>query len=183
MTTYRTAGPRRTPVTGTGRRLFEQPRGAEPEWVAEARALRRQRWSYQRIADHLGKSYRQVYVRLNRERVRQTDMAADRRNRKRITAAARKRLRKHAPRCASCNRKLSKPPRVLPAVCLRCRRAEGQRKSAILAGLFLAGYTYKEIAEATGYSSANAVGSRISDLRKEGWDLPQRQPFGRGRSE
>lgn len=155
--------------------LFELPRGPEPEWVAEARRLRRQHWSYQRIADTLELHYRRVYVALNRERVRETNKRSNRRNQAQHWEQEKLRRLRAAPCCEVCSHKLSKPPRTLPAICRACRVAQGRRRLAVIAGLWLADYTSGQIAEALGESSPNTIATQVSQMRAAGWPLPRRR--------
>lgn len=178
---YHAAAPKRA----IGGKLYELPapadRAGEPEWVAQARALRRAQWSYQRIADTLGYSYRQVYVRLNRERVRATDKRSDHKHRAKHTATDLRRRRKHAPRCSVCNRRMSKKPKTLPPMCTECRRGQGRARRGVIAGLWLEGLTCSQIAavieEPSTQSTFNSIGSTISQMRKQGWDLPRRRGY------
>lgn len=183
---YHAAKPKAAKVTGRGnRRLYEPAQGPEPEWVAEARALRKCQWSYQRIADHLDKPYRQVYVALNRERVRKTNSASEKRHRPEITARQLAYRQQFAPDCESCGNPLSKQPTTQPAICRTCRIAHGQKRRRVIAALWLMDYTGSEIAEVLGLedpkrAGVNIVHTIVSQLRADGWDLPWRRPPGSG---
>jgi hypothetical protein len=178
--TYHHAKPRKR----TKKRLAENARPDEPEWVSDARRLRRQeKWSYQHIADHLqgiGRidatipspaAYRRVYKALNYERVRKTDSKYRDTHTAEENARQRRYRAENAPNCVRCAARLTKPPTALPPVCYKCRREEGARNKAAIAGLALAGHTAREIAQLLNLNDGS-VNTCISVLRNEGMPIP-----------
>lgn len=177
---YHAAGVKRA----KGGVLFEVPREGEPEWVERARTLRRRLWSYQRIADELGVSYRMVYKQLNHRRVTRTDKQSRARSPEAVAWARwreKESRRKRAPFCTGvgCGKRLAGPLQGRnggPPLCTECRIKASEERRAIIAGLWLAGHTSRQIAEVLGDADANSIGTTVSHMREDGWDLPYRRP-------
>jgi biotin operon repressor len=152
--------------------------------VSDARRLHRlQKWSYQHIADHLqgiGRidatipapaAYRRVYKALNYERVRKTDNKFRGKHTAEESARQKRYRAETAPNCVRCAARLSKPPKVLPPVCYKCRREEGARNKAAIGGLALAGHSAREIAQLLNLNEGS-IHTCISVLRQEGMPIP-----------
>jgi hypothetical protein len=156
-----------------GRLCEPVPADGEPWWSARARFLRRkQKWSYQKIADDLGVSYRSVYKQLNRERVRKTDRKSEHKHRVENTQRQLAKRRADAALCERCGAQLSRKT-VRAPVCQSCSRKAAAEVQATIAELFLAGWTLAEIDKFVGRPKGSS-GAIISVLRKRGMNLPYR---------
>lgn len=147
-------------------------------WVAMAREMRnRQGMSYQAIADALGKPYRRVYVALNQDRVREWNAKAPSAHKDVKTAQRRASRLAAAPECTVCGEKLSKPPKVLPAVCGDCRHGAGGWRPEPpewwfeALDLWVEGVEVPEIAQRLGKEETQ-VYNTFSTLRRRGWIIP-----------
>lgn len=180
--TERMADIRRGVAAPRSGQLYEMPTRTD-DWIKEALRLRQQRWSYQRISDELGISYRRVYKALNERRVRDTNARYGHAHRHEITLRNLQLRKTKAPRCTNCGVRMSRDPKAIQ-MCRECILEIAQRRRALIAGLWLAGYNQRQIVEALGETSSpngNGIGTAISQMRAAGWDLPRRRPGPRRR--
>lgn len=145
--------------------------------IAKAKELRSEGLTYRAIAEHLGIEASTAYKWLNPKWAK----AQARRNNARRSQAKREHERNNRSSCPDCGSPMgmgSGSPSHRPDRCVACARidqARGQaERDARITRLWKGGYTLRQIANDL-ESTANAIGTAIARIRKEGGDLPYRR--------
>lgn len=145
-----------------------------------ARDLRREGWSYERIADELGVGIATVYADLNpeyREQNRQACRDYKAAHRDELRAYDEAYAEAHRRVCSRCGEK-KMFRQAKGDVCRDCIAARTHERALRICALWSEGLPRDEVARTVGLSPER-MSVEMSRLRKLGYDLPRRGPGGR----
>lgn len=146
-------------------------------WHEQARRLAAEHpdWSHARIAAEFGVTASAVWKALNPDKTRELLRAQNARRRDAKRAWERQNMRRPENRatCELCGLPcgIGQPN---ARRCHDCIMEIAVTRESIVAGMYLDGWTLREISQALGYAESSSAGAVLHRMRRLGWDLPYR---------